>query len=47
MYVRSGFREFLVYNSWGTHIKTVYTAEDARDAEFQGYTVKVRYVDKV
>lgn len=47
MYVRSGFREFLVYNSWGQYIKTVYTVDDAREAEFQRYTVKVRYVDKI
>ena len=47
MYVRRGLRGFLVYNSRGTHINTVYTADDARDAEFQGYTVKVRYVDKI
>lgn len=47
MYVRNGFREFLVYNSWGEHIKTVYTADDAREEEFKGYTVRVRYVDEV
>lgn len=46
MYVRRGFREFLVYNCWGEHIKTVYTEDDARNEEFKGFTVKVRYVDK-
>lgn len=44
MYVRSGFRVFLVYNCWGEHIKTVYTEDDARNEELHGFTVQVKYV---
>jgi hypothetical protein len=48
MYILQGFRKYELYNSFGQHVKTVYTPEEARDARLMyGYTIRVVTVDSI